>query len=147
MTNLIVALLCFVMSESPAQKVTVKDVPNVVKSAFIKAVPNAKAKKSEKEHNNFEAEYLLNKVEYAILFSSDRTVVESEMKISHSELPSFILDYLIHNEPKAKVLDVTRITDAKGIVSFEVDFKISDLIFIPDGSNFIVASEEETNND
>jgi hypothetical protein len=119
-----------------AQKLSDKDVPQPVKSAFQKAYPNAKEVKWEKEGSNYEAEFDYNKADHSVLFDANGSLIETEVEIEVNQLPKGVLEYVAKNYQGQKIKEAAKITDAKGVVTYEAEIKGKDLIFDSNG-NFI----------
>jgi len=116
-----------------AQKMQEKDVPAPVKTAFQKNFPQAKVEKWEKEGDNFEAEFELNKSEQSVLFDAQGIIIETEIEIEISQLPNGVLDYVKTNYKGQSVKEAAKITDTKGTVTYEAEIKGRDLLFDSNG--------------
>jgi hypothetical protein len=122
-----------ITSLSIAQKAQEKDVPDAVKTAFQKNFPQAKVEKWEKEGDNFEAEFELNKSEQSVLFDAQGNILETETEIELSQLSSIIIDYVKTNFKGQTIKEAAKITDAKGMVTYEAEIKGKDLLFDSNG--------------
>jgi len=116
-----------------AQKMQEKEVPAPVKTAFQKNFPQAKVEKWEKEGDNFEAEFELNKSEQSVLFDAQGIIIETEIEIEISQLPNGVLDYVKTNYKGQSVKEAAKITDTKGTVTYEAEIKGRDLLFDSNG--------------
>ena len=116
-----------------AQKLQEKDVPIPVKTALKKQYQNTKALKWEKEGENFEAEFELNKTEQSVLFDAQGNLLETEVEIKLTQLPKGVLEYVKANYKGQKVKEAAKITDAKGTVTYEAEIKGMDLLFDSNG--------------
>jgi len=116
-----------------AQKMEEKEVPAPVKTAFQKNFPQAKVEKWEKEGDNFEAEFELNKSEQSVLFDAQGIIIETEIEIEISQLPNGVLDYVKTNYKGQSVKEAAKITDTKGTVTYEAEIKGRDLLFDSNG--------------
>lgn len=112
-----------------AQKVFEKEVPVVVKSAFQKSYSNAKELKWEKEKSNYEAGFEIGETDYSVLIDGSGNIIETEVEISRDELSVDARNYITKNYPGKKIKEAAKITDAKGIVTYEAEVNGSDLIF------------------
>lgn len=112
------------------------EVPAVVKTAFAKNFPNAKGVKWEKENGHFEAEFTLDKKEYAALFDTLGTLLETETEVAPGEIPGAAWEYTRLHFPGKKLKETSRITDANGLITFEIEVAGKDLIFDSTG-NFL----------
>lgn len=139
MKNLVI-LLAAVMTVSctNTQKLKDKDVPEVVKSALQKAYPAAKEIKWEKENGNFEAGFELGETEadYSLVIDNSGNILETEIEIKAEELLAKVRDYVAKNYAGQKIKEAAKITDSKGVVTYEAELKDKDLIFDSNG-NFI----------
>ncbi len=137
---LLIAIVLYV-TQLQAQKIIKANVPAEVKAAFHKAYPSIIDVKWSKDGKNFEAEYDANKVDMSNTYSADGTLIETEMEITASDLPKEVLEYLKNNYSGDKIKEASKITDSKGIVTFEAEVKGMDLIF-NDIGNFIKSVKE-----
>ncbi|MCW5908347.1 MAG: PepSY-like domain-containing protein [Chitinophagales bacterium] len=119
-----------------AQKLSDKDVPQSVKSAFQKAYPNTKEVKWDKEGSNYEAEFDYNKTDYSVLFDAKGNLIETEVEIEVSQLPKSVTEFVSKHYTGQKIKEAAKITDAKGVVTYEAEIKGMDLLFDSKG-NFI----------
>lgn len=128
-----------------AQKVKESDVPAVVKDAFKKTYKDVKEVKWEKEGANFEAEFEVGETDQSVVFDPTGQVIETEIEIKVDELPSGVKDYIAKSYKDAKIKEATRITDAKGTVTYEAEIKDKDLIF--DSNGKFIKEEVDTHED
>ncbi len=117
-----------------AQKVKEKDLPADVKTAFQKLYPDVKKAKWEKEKEYFEAEFEMKESDVSVLFDAFGNLVETEVEIEVDQLPSSSKAYLAKSYPSQKVKEASKITDAKGKVTFEAELKGKEVFFESDGS-------------
>lgn len=125
-------------SQSQAQKLKSKNVPAAVKAAFSNSYPSVKDVDWSKDGINFEAEYDSKQGDMSVTYSIDGRLIETEMEIPKSSLPQSIMDYVKKNYNEDEVKEASKITDAKGVVTYEAEVKGKDLIFDLNG-NFIKA--------
>lgn len=133
----------FAVTFANAQKVSDKEVPTTVKNTLQKNYPNAKELKWEKEKGNYEAEFEVNETDYSVLIDVSGNIIETEVEIKIDELPANAKAYISKNYAEQKIKEAAKITDSKGVVTYEAETKGKDLIFDSNG-NFI---KEETEND
>lgn len=119
-----------------AQKISDKEVPTAVKSALQKSYPNAKEIKWEKEKAHYEAGFEADETEYSLLIDASGKVIETEIEIKLNDLPAKAKDYVSKNYAGYKIKEAAKITDSKGVVTYEAEVKGTDLIFDSTG-NFI----------
>lgn len=135
MKNSILACLALLFSSyAIAQKVNEKDIPNVVKSTFLKSYPNQNNVKWEKEKNNYEASFTVVKTEHAVLLDSNGTILESEEEINVKKLPAKALAYIQQNYKNKQIKEAAVITDVHGTITFEAQVNAIDLIFDKQGT-------------
>ncbi len=116
-----------------AQKIQKKNVPENVKSTFQKKYPTATDVKWDKEGENYEASFDLNKTDNSVLIDAQGNIVETEVEIELTQLPKDILDYVKTHYAGKQAKESAKITDAKGTVTYEVEIKGMDLIFDNNG--------------
>lgn len=124
-----------------AQKISDKEVPAVVKSTLQKNYPDAREVKWEKEKGNYEAGFEHNHSEYSLLMDVSGKIIETEIEIKKEELPLKVKEYVAKNYAGSKIKEAAKITDAKGVVTYEAEVNGMDLIFDAQG-NFIVANKD-----
>lgn len=112
-----------------AQSKQDKEIPASVKSAFQKAHPEAKAVKWEKEGEHFEAEFKQGKLEQSVVLDAQGNILETETEIAVSELPKKASDYVAEHYKGQSIKEAAKMTDAKGVVTYEAEIKGKDLIF------------------
>jgi len=125
-----------ITSLSFAQKLQEKDVPVQVKTSFQKQFPDAKETKWEKEKGNYEAEYEMKETDCSVLIDASGNILEKEVEISLIELPAKAKEFVSKNYSGQKIKEAAKITDAKGIITYEAEVKGKDLLFDSYG-NFI----------
>lgn len=105
------------------------NIPVAVKDTFSKRYPHITKVKWDKESENYEASFDVNKVDCSVLFDSNGAILETEMEIELADLPSVVLNYIKTNYGGKKAKEAARITDAKGIVVYEIELKGMDILF------------------
>ncbi|MDA3614561.1 PepSY-like domain-containing protein [Polluticaenibacter yanchengensis] len=124
-----------------AKKISEKEVPVVVTSALKKHYPDAKELKWEKENSNYEAAFKMAKTAYSLLIDTAGHILETEVEISIKEVPADVNTYLLKHYKEQKIKEVAKITDNKGIVTYEIEVKGKDLIF--DNSGKFLKEEKD----
>lgn len=119
-----------------AQKLSEKDVPQPVKTAFQKSYPTAKEVKWDKEGSDYEASFDFNETDYSVLFDANGSIVETEAEIEISQLPKSVTEYVTTHYKGQKIKEAAKITDAKGVDTYEAEIKGMDLLFDSKG-NFV----------
>ena len=140
----ILLVTMFSVSFANAQKVSDKEVPTAAKTALKKNYPNAKEIKWEKEKANYEAGFENNETEYSVLIDVSGNILETEIEIKVDALPANAKEYVSKNYAGQKIKEATKITDNKGVVTYEAEIKGKDLIFDSNG-NFIKIVTENGN--
>lgn len=138
---ILITILSMMSLATFGQEVKEKDVPQIVSKALYKNYPAAKSVKWEKEKNNYEASFELNKTETSVVLTSKGNIVETEVEIITAQLPKKVMDYLRTNFKNEKIKEAAKITDAKGTVTYEAEIKGKDLLFDANG-NFISLKED-----
>ncbi len=147
MKNVILISIALVLGFSACgQKLKKDDVPAVITAKFKTLYPKVEDVKWSKEDANYEAEFDLNKVETSVVFDASGNALETESEISVNDLPAAAKTYISTNVPNEKIKEASKITNSKGVVTFEAEVKGVDYIFDKDGK-FINKSEEEKDND
>ena len=119
-----------------AQKMMSKNVPADIKASFHNEYPSVMDVDWSKEGNNYEAEYDTKQGDMSVTYGPDAKMIEMEMEIAKSSLPQNIMDYIKRNYNEDEVKEASKITDAKGVVTYEAEVKGMDLLFDLKG-NFI----------
>lgn len=117
------------VSFANAQKVSDKEVPVAVKSALQKKFSNAQELKWEKENGNYEAGFEVAKTDYSVLINASGNILETEIEIKMAELPANAKNYVSKNYAGQKIKELAKITDSKGVTTYEVEVNGKDLIF------------------
>lgn len=124
LTTLAIALSTVVF----AQKLSADKVPAVIKQAFAKAYPAAKAVKWDKEGKDYEASFEQGKDELSVVFDEKGQVLETEKEIKVSELPAAVQQAL-----KGKKVKEAAIIIKGGKTVYEAEVGGKDLMFDSDG--------------
>lgn len=112
-----------------AQKMQEAQIPASVKSSFQKMYPTAKSVKWDKEEVNYEASFDFNKTDNSVLMDAQGNVIETEVEIEVNQLPMGVLDYVKTHYAGRKAKEGAKITDAQGMITYEVELKGMDLLF------------------
>jgi hypothetical protein len=70
------------------------------------------------------------------LIDASGNIIEKEVEISLNELPTKAKEFVSKNYSGQKIKEAAKITDAKGIITYEAEVKGKDLLFDSYG-NFI----------
>jgi hypothetical protein len=116
-----------------AQKIQESGVPALVKNTIKKEFPSVKNVKWEKEQGNYEAGFSVNKIDHSLLFDEQGNMVEKEIKIELNQLPKGVIEYVKKNYQGKEPKGAAKITNAKGLVTYEAEIKGMDLLFDSNG--------------
>ena len=130
---LLVAIFGFFI-QSQAQSVLAKNVPASVKAACMKAHPKAMDVKWSKDGTKFESEFTENGKAKSATFDDSGMLLESEKNIKVASLPSPIAKYVADNHKGKKITEAAKMTDKKGVVTYEAEVNGMDLIFDAKGN-------------
>lgn len=130
-----IALLVILASVTFAysQKLSEKNIPSPVKSALKKRYPNLKALTWEKEDDNYEAGFEVAEEDYSVLIDPTGTILETEVEIDMAKVPTDAKTYIAKHYTGKKIKETAKITDNKGVVTYEVEIKGKNLIFDANG--------------
>ena len=135
------AMMGCILSGTPlmAQKVKNSLVPTVVSSALMKKYPAAAKITWEKEDGNFEANWGGKSGEdMSVQYTPAGAFVEQVVAIKVSDLPPTVAAYVKAHYKGAKITEAGRVTDAKGMLTYEAEVKHKDIVFDEKG-NFVKA--------
>lgn len=119
-----------------AQKIQQKDIPVSVQSALQKQFPDAKNVKWEKEHGNYEAGFQSKGTKYSVLVNASGNIMETEVPVDINSFPAQSKQFILKKYPNQKIKETAKITDSKGVVTYEAEVNGKDLIFDTKG-NFL----------
>ncbi len=122
------------MNMATAQHLKEAKVPTLVKEGLHKQFPTAKVTGWEQEGANYEAEFVMNKVETSALLDATGKLIETESEIATTELPKAVTDYLAKNHKGEKVKEAAKIVEAGGKIKYEAEIKGKDLLFDESGT-------------
>ena len=131
--SLIIVALGVSTSIAYAQKIKSTEVPAPVTTAFAKQYTKATDVKWDKESENFEASFDLNKTDHSVLYNAQGKVLETEIEIEVKQLPTGVLEYVKSNYKGESVEEATKITDSNGVVTYEAEVDDKDLVFDSNG--------------
>lgn len=124
---------------------TARDLPPGVQSAFTQKFPDATRVKWDKENDaEWEAEFILNGVEYSANFDNSGTWMETEHEISASDIPEAIKSTLDKAYPDYNI-EVSEISETADGKVFEFSLKSgTKKVSVSIDSNGIVMEDEAT---
>ena len=138
---IVLFVLATLVTQAQAQKLMAKDVPKAVVAAFTKEYPSISDIDWSKDGSNYEAGYDSDYGDRSVTYNAAGNLIETEMDIEVSTLPAAVLEYVKKNYANSKVKEASKITDAKGNVTYEAEVKGRDLIFDSNG-NFIKSMKD-----
>jgi hypothetical protein len=125
-TLIVVFALAFI-ANAQEKKITKKDVPVAVLSAFEKAYPKAKVKgystETEDGKTYFEIESMQGKMNLDASYLPDGTVAEIESGVAVKNLPIPVKDAVKAKYPKGKI-DKAEQKTVGAVVTFEIKVKV-----------------------
>lgn len=122
-------LMGSMLTVASAQKIADAKVPAAVKATFSKNHPGLKAH-WEMEKQNYEAGFTLNGKETSEVYNAVGSLMETEVSIKSTELPTAVLAKL----KGKKIAESAKITKADGTVIYEAEVKGKDLLFDASGN-------------
>lgn len=127
---------------SCSRTVNEKDIPDNAKSVVTAQHPEAKNIKWEKGSTGYEAVFRQNGSEITVVFDAGGKFIETETEININALASAINDYVSKNFAGKKIKEAVKITDAAGVVKYEIEVDGDDYLFDAAG-NFIQKENED----
>ncbi len=102
-------------------------VPAQVKEAFAKQFPQAQVLEwdYEDDENAYEVEAKVQRAEIKALYRENGELIRSKEDVSTHQIPSFVLEEIQKNWPRAEVLGANKITTPKETV-WDVGLKFRD---------------------
>jgi len=112
-------------------------VPQLVQTNLEKLFPGiSKVDWDHEKDGSWEAEFKNNGIKTSVTFNLDGAWKEIEEEIGLAEFPQAAQSYYKQNYPGQKVKEIAKMTDNKGVITYELEVKGTDLIFDAQG-NFI----------
>jgi hypothetical protein len=118
--------------QAHAQNLRGIDIPISVTTSFDQAYPSILADWS-KDGDNFEAKYKGDSLNNTVTYNSSGILIETNTEILEAALPVPVMVYLNENYKDQKVNEISKITAANGIVTYETKIKGMDLTFDSSG--------------
>jgi len=138
---MLIALVFLLGLQTIAQNKKNEEIPKEVKKAFAKDYPNAKNVKWDMEDEDFEASFVVKKVNISVIYDEEAELKETETEISTSALPENVLKYISENYKDYKITGAAKIVDEEDILTYEAEItkgkKKQDLTFNKDGIRII----------
>jgi hypothetical protein len=131
---LMIAFTAIVIGSGYSQDVKISEVPEVVKSAFMKKFPEATKVSWEKENGNYEANWGgKSREDNSAQFTPAGDFVEIGRAMAVDALPAPVKIYVKEHQNGAKITEAMRVTDANGKITYEAEVKGKDLVFDESG--------------
>ena len=112
-------------------------VPAAVKAALSKKYPAATKVTWEKEKGNYEANWGGKSGEdHSVMFTPSGQFIEEVNAITTAQLPASVPTYVKTHYKGSKITEAGKVTDAKGIITYEAEVNGKDVIFDETG-NFV----------
>ena len=122
----IVTFAFAIEANAQEKKLTKKDIPQAVISAFEKAYPNATVKgysiEKENKKTTYEVESMQGKMTLDVSYLADGTAVEVEEGVAAKDLPGPVMDAVKAKFPDGKIVKAEKKTAAK-VVTYEMRIK------------------------
>ncbi len=122
------------------------EVPAAVTAKFASLYPNVTNEEWEKEDGNYEVEFETDNKETNVIIDASGNLVGSSAEVGPNDLPKAIIEYAGKNFPGKKLKEMTKMTDSKGIVTYEIQIHNDEMIFDANG-NFVKKEEEKDDDD
>ena len=119
---LVLFLLIGGITSSKAQDIHKKDVPDAVKTVFIKAYPKATDVDWKMKGSNYEAKFDLGKTDHKATYTPLGKTIAVEKDISNSQLPAAIAKSIHARYPKGRIDDVDWINTG-GKITYKIDIE------------------------
>ena len=110
----------FIFSQSKEIKITSKEVPEAVMKKFMAFYGDVKKVKWEKDSNNYEASFKLNKVGTSILLSADGNILEKEWEIKKSGVPKAVTDSIMKGFAGFEIEEYSKV-EKSGLTTYEAE--------------------------
>lgn len=127
--NLLLPVVMALSLTATAQKIARKDIPAAVQKKFLQLSPQVSNEKWGKEGGNYEAEYMVGKVEHTTVLTPAGVLVQTEIDVKPSMLPALVLAAVKTAHPAEKISEAAEITNPIGKKSFEAEIKGMDYIY------------------
>lgn len=116
------------------QKVKEENVPVAVRDVFSQSYPDIKKVYWGKDSIYYMAAFHTGKAPCTVTYDTTGKRVITEMQTPVEDLPKAIVEYVQKNYPGEIFVEAAQITDAAGVITYEVQVKDLDLIFDANGN-------------
>jgi hypothetical protein len=139
MKNIILILaISGLLTSVNAQTLSSNDIPTVVIKAFAKAYPKIETAEWSSTGDNYKASFVSEEQQRSVTYNAKGKLLETEMQIAVSELPTESLKYINANYKSDFVKQSWKLTSPDGKVIYNVKLQTAELNFDSKG-NFIPA--------
>ena len=121
-------IICLGTFASIGQRLNHTAVPGQVKKVFTKIYPNTQVT-WQKEEGNYEANFLRAGKKMSTVINDNGNIIETQVQIGLSQLPSRIKNYINLNYKNAPIKEAAKITKANGVVNYEAEINQGTLLF------------------
>ena len=125
---LLVVITVF-MTQVQAQKLMTKDVPVATATAFSNANPSISNAEWSKAGSDYSVQFTANNLATTATYDAAGLLLKTVEIVSVTELPATATEYLKKSYKLEEVEKVSKITDAKNVVSYLVKVKGIELTF------------------
>ena len=132
-------LLCLTVAtiRVSAQKVIESNVPEAVKSVFIKGYPGTTGRWI-KAGGNYEVSFDKEMKKMTLVIKKKGNLVQTEYAVTADELPKPVMEYLKTNYKGVKITEMAHLLKPNGEVQYETVVKGKDVLFDKEGKFLMV---------
>lgn len=123
MRNLkLVVLALFATATLSAQELTKTEVPQSFTEGLLKEYPKAHDIEWKKNGNDFKVEFEVGRMVHEVWFNREGTKVRVEKEITHTELPSALVN-LLNNQYAEYIIDSAESKEKNGVTTYKVELE------------------------
>lgn len=143
MKKIVIAISCVIAFSLTSCK-EIKNVPTGIKSQISTKYPGISNLDWDQEKDgSWEAEFKNNGIKTTVSFLANGSIKEVEEEIALSDFPVTAQQYLNQKYLGKKIKDISKMTDAQGLVTYEAEVDDLDLIFDAQGNFLKFENENE----
>jgi hypothetical protein len=120
---LYMALVASAQRVESVEKKSGNKIPAIVLQSFAKDYPAIIKVKWQQEDSNYEAEFVIDKVETSVVYDASGNKLEVESEVGSDKIPSEAYDYIKKNFPGYKITETAQIVTADNNVIYELELK------------------------
>jgi hypothetical protein len=117
------ALVASAQSLESAGKKSESKIPAVVLKSFVKDYPAITKVKWQKEESNYEAEFVIEKVETSVVYDASGNKLEVESEVGADKIPVEAYDYIKKNFSGYKITETAQIVTSDNNLTYELELK------------------------